>query len=143
MADIVHEFLVKASAERVFEAASTPAGLDAWWTKRSSGRPVLGAEYELWFGPEYDWRAAVSRCVPSTEFELRMTHAHEDWLGTLVGFALKEKNGGTHARFHHLGWPDENEHYRVSCYCWAMYLRLLKRYAEHGEVVAYEERLDA
>jgi hypothetical protein len=33
-------------------------------------------------------------------------------------------------------------HYRTSSFCWAMYLRLLKRYVEHGEVVPYEKRLD-
>jgi uncharacterized protein YndB with AHSA1/START domain len=33
-------------------------------------------------------------------------------------------------------------HYRVSCYCWAMYLRILKRYLEHGETVPYAKRLD-
>ena len=31
---------------------------------------------------------------------------------------------------------------RTSCYCWVMYLRILKRYVEHGEMVPYERRLD-
>jgi len=31
----------------------------------------------------------------------------------------------------------------TSCYCWAMYLRLLARHVERGEVVPYEARLDA
>jgi len=48
----------------------------------------------------------------------------------------------TQVHFHHTGWPDADDHYRVSCYCWAMYLRLLKRYLEHDEVVPYEDRLD-
>lgn len=78
MADIFHDFPVKASSDLVFRAVSTPAGLDAWWTKRSSGEPAIGAEYELWFGPEYDWRAVVSRFVSNTEFELEMTRAQED-----------------------------------------------------------------
>jgi uncharacterized protein YndB with AHSA1/START domain len=60
MADIIHHFPIKATPRKVFQAISTPAGLDAWWTKRSAGKPVEGAEYELWFGPEYDWRAVVS-----------------------------------------------------------------------------------
>jgi len=143
MPDIFHDFQIKAPTEKVFQAVSTPTGLDAWWTKRSSGHPVQGSEYELWFGPEYNWRAMVSRCAPPTEFELEVTKAHEDWQRTRVGFALEEKEGVTHVRFHHLGWPKANEHYRVSCFCWAMYLRLLKRYVEHGEVVPYELRLDA
>jgi hypothetical protein len=87
----------------VFQSISTPAGLDAWLTKRSAGKPVEGAEYELWFGPEYDWRAVVSRCVPDTEFEFRITGAQEDWLETRVRFLLDEKDGVTHVRFQHTG----------------------------------------
>ena len=102
-----------------------------------------GAEYELYFGPSHDWRAIVSRCLPNTEFELKMISAQEDWQGTLVGFVLDPKAGATWVHFHHSGWPQANEHYRVSCYCWAMYLRLLKRHVEHGEFVPYEDRLDA
>lgn len=102
-----------------------------------------GAEYELSFGPGYDWRAVVSSCIPDVEFELAMIGSQEDWRGTRVGVRLEDDNGVTQVRFHHLGWPEANEHYRVSCYCWAMYLRLLKRYLEHGEVVPYEDRLEA
>ncbi len=142
MADIVHQFPIKATADQVFGAISTPAGLDTWWTKCAAGEPMEGAEYELGFGPGYEWRAVVTRCVPNAEFELRLTSAQEDWRETRVGFQLDEQNGVTQVRFQHLGWPEVNEHYRASCYCWAMYLRLLKRYVEFGEVVPYENRLD-
>ncbi len=40
------------------------------------------------------------------------------------------------------GWHGSNEHYKTSTYCWAMYLRLMKRFVEHGDVVAYEKRLN-
>ena len=60
MADIFHDFPIKSPVNRVFEAVSTPGGLDQWWTKRSAGHPTLGAEFELWFGPKYDWRAKVA-----------------------------------------------------------------------------------
>jgi len=143
MADIFHDFPIVASRLRVFQAISTPAGLDAWWTKRSSGEPRPGAQYELWFGPEYDWRAVVSRCVADTEFELTMTTATDDWRGTKVGFLLTDQGDMTEVRFHHVGWPGVSDHYRTSSFCWAMYLRLLKRHLEHGEQVPYEVRLDA
>ncbi len=143
MADIYHHFPINASRQKLFQAVCTPKGLDSWWTKRSSGKPVEGAEYELWFGPEYDWRAVVTRCVPDTEFEFEIIRAQEDWQKTRLGFLLDGGEGVTQVRFHHLGWPEANEHYRVSCYCWAMYLRLLKRYVEYGETVPYENRLDA
>jgi uncharacterized protein YndB with AHSA1/START domain len=142
MPDILHDFPIQVTPDRVFQAVSTPRGLDDWWTKKSAGKPTEGAEFELWFGPEYDWRAKVSRCVPNLEFELHITRADADWLDSRVGFRLEDKGARTQVRFHHTGWPSANEHFRISSFCWAMYLRVLRRYLEHGEIVPYEERLD-
>ena len=86
MPDIYHDFPIGADPQRVFDALSSPAGLDQWWTKSSVGTAKVGAEYEL--------------------------------------------------------GPVLSEHYRISSYCWAIYLRVLRRYLEHGERVAYEQRLD-
>ena len=104
MADVFHDFPIKVSPAQVFQAVSSPSGLDQWWTRTSRGEPFEGADYELGFGPGYDWRARVTRCAPNTDFEL--------------------------------------EHYRISNCCWAMYLRILRRYLEYGETVSYEDRLD-
>lgn len=142
MPDILSDFPIKAPAADVFRAVTMPEGLDQWWTKRSSGAPNVGTEYELWFGPEYDWRARVTRCAPPRQFELEFVNADQDWVGTRVGFDLASAGGSTQVRFYHLGWAAPNVHYRTSCYCWPMYLRILRRYLEHGESVPYEQRLD-
>jgi uncharacterized protein YndB with AHSA1/START domain len=141
-ADILHDFPIAVPRARVFEGVSSPAGLDEWWTARSSGAPVPGSEYQLWFGPEYDWRAVVTVAEPDRAFELRLTRSLDDWLGTRVGFQLEPAAAGTQVRFYHTGWPGTSAHYRTSCYCWAMYLRVLRRHLEFGERVPYERRLD-
>jgi uncharacterized protein YndB with AHSA1/START domain len=142
MADIYHDFSIRASEDRVFWAISLPEGLDRWWTKESAGHPKEGAEYKLGFGPQYDWQARVTKCMAPKEFELEIILAEKDWIGTRVGFCLENRLSVTSVRFYHIGWPELNEHYRISCYCWAMYLRVLKRHLEHGELVPYENRLD-
>jgi uncharacterized protein YndB with AHSA1/START domain len=143
MADIIQQLIVKAPPQRVFETVATPEGLAQWWTKSSAGEPREGATYVLFFGPEYDWRGRVSRCVPDSAFELEITQADADWMGTRVGFEIQPAgDGATSVRFYHTGWPMANEHWRISCYCWAMYLRIMRRYLEHGETVPYEKRLD-
>jgi uncharacterized protein YndB with AHSA1/START domain len=142
MADILHHFPINGSPEQVFQAISTSNGLDAWWTEHSSATAEQNGEYKLDFGPGYEWRAIVSRFVPYSDFELTLTESEEDWKGTRVGFHLEEQVGQTFVSFHHLHWPEANDHYRTSCFCWAMYLRLLKRFVEFGEVVPYEKRLD-
>ena len=70
MANIFQDFPIDASLERVFQAISTPEGLDCWWTLKAQGKPVEGAEYVLDFGPEYIWRAVVARCVPDSRIRV-------------------------------------------------------------------------
>jgi hypothetical protein len=141
MPDIFHLFPINASSEKVFEGISTSAGLDNWWTKYSEGRQESGATYILDFGPGYIWKAVVTKFKLNKSFELQMTEADADWLGTKVGFSLNQKNNLTEVSFYHTGWPENNEHFRTSNYCWAMYLRIQKRFIEYGELVPYGKRL--
>ena len=141
MADIFHHFPINASPEKVFEGISTPKGLDTWWTERSTGNPAMNELYQFFFGPEYIWTAVVSKCIANTAFELTMKDADVDWTGSKVGFSLTAKKNGTEVHFYHTGWKEDNEHYRISNFCWAMYLRILKRNLEFGEEVAYKDRL--
>ena len=143
MPEILQEFPIAASRETVFRAISEPSALDCWWTLSCSGESREGAEYDLGFGPGYDWRARVTRADRPGHFELEFVHADADWLGSRVAFRMDEADGVTVVRFSHTGWPEANTHFRVSSHCWALYLRLLRRYLERGEVIPYERRLEA
>jgi uncharacterized protein YndB with AHSA1/START domain len=143
MPDILHDFPIKAPRDRVLHGFSVPHDLDQWWTATSKGEAKVGAKYELGFGPKYDWRATVTHVVPRTSFELEIDKADPEWVGTRVGVELADAGAGTYVRFHHTGWPAVSDNYRESVYCWAMYLRILRRYLERGETVPYEKRLDA
>lgn len=142
MANLFHYFPINAPLEKVFKNISTPKGLDCWWSKSAEGKPEKGAVYQFSFGPEYNWTAVVTKHVPNCEFELQFTKSDEDWNGSKIGFTLTTKNDLTEVHFYHTGWKEDNEHYRISNYCWAMYLRILKRYLEFGEEVPYEQRLN-
>ncbi len=141
MADIFHTFPVTASPEKVFASICTTEGLDRWWTKSSAGVAAPGSTYSLDFGPGYTWKALVTKYAEGKEFELQLKDADNDWLNTRVGFILNYRNPVTKVHFYHTGWPENNEHFKISSFCWAMYLRILKRYIENGEQVAYEQRL--
>ena len=140
MPDIFHDLWIKSDPKNVYNAICRQPGLDHWWTKSSEGTPELGSEYKLFFGPEHDWRAEVTLCSPPDQFEWTMTSADQDWLGSRVGFLLSVDGPYTRVRFYHCGWPEDNNHFRRSSYCWAMYLRALKYFIEEGEIVPYEIR---
>ena len=142
MSEILQDLPIRAPLDRVFGAVSTSYGLNQWWTETCTGEPTRGSAYELGFGPAYQWRATVTQSVLPVSFELTLTHADPDWISTRVRFDLAPNDGGTRVQFSHRGWPATNEHYRVSSHCWALYLRLLRRYIEFGESIPYAERLD-
>jgi len=142
MADILQDFIIRVPAARVYEAVSSAEGLNEWWTRAASGTPVPDARYELDFGPGHVWRAVVTKAEFARAFELRLAEADADWIDTIVGFELEGNDEATRVRFYHLRWRETNQHYRTSCHCWALYLRVLRRHLEHGETVAYERRLD-
>lgn len=50
MAKILHQFVIEAPAEKVFEAFCTPQGLDSWWTLQSAGKPEMGRWGQLLAG---------------------------------------------------------------------------------------------
>ncbi len=139
--NIVHYFIINAPLDTVFRAVTTPSGLDTWWTLGCRGRPEIGSLYELDFGNDLVWQAQVVQLVPLKEFALQMTRCHEDWMDTEIAFELTHEKGQAEVRFFHKGWPLSNDHFYISNYCWAMYLRILKRNLEFGEFVPYEERL--
>lgn len=104
---------------------------------------VRGERHTRGLDAGYEWGAIVSVYGEDAAFDFTMMRADADWEGTKVGFLLAEKGETTEVRFYHAGWPPENAHFRVSSFCWAMYLRLLRRYCESGEVTRYDDRLEA
>lgn len=142
MADILHRLPVRASAARVFEMFASPEGLSEWWTLTASGVPNTGATYGFDFGPGYAWQGVIAHCEPDRWIEWQMTVADGDWTDTRVGVRLSASGDMTVLEFYHRGWKDANEHYRTTNCCWASYLRVLRRFLEHGERVPYAERLD-
>jgi uncharacterized protein YndB with AHSA1/START domain len=142
MPDIYHTFTINSSPGKIFACFTSPPGLDKWWTKTSKGKPAQGAVYTLDFGPGYIWKAKVISFDKDRKFEWEMTEADAEWVGTKIGFLLVKKNAtSTEVSFYHTGWPKVSENFRQSNYCWAMYLRILKRYIEYGEIIPYEKRL--
>ena len=137
---IYHDLVIDASPERVFKAITDPDQLVNWWPYKCSGMARAGAEYNFYFGPEYDWYAKVIRVIPDKAFYIQMIKSDEDWNGTTFGFDLHLKQGKVQLQFWHKGWPQLNEHFRRSSFCWAMLLQGLKNYVENGLIIPFEKR---
>lgn len=131
MPSIHHLLTIKAPAERIFQAISTPEGLCSWWTTEAAGQPILGAEYQFFFTKDSDWRAKVVEITPPLQISWQMTQADADWTPTQLHFQLTEgEDGMTTLRFAHTSWEKINDHFRRTSFCWAIYLEALRKVVE-------------
>ncbi len=142
MHDYACEFTIQADVESVYQAISEPDGLAVWWPKTASGYAKAGQMYDFHFGPGYDWKAEVVECKSNELIEWIFKKSDPDWLGSKVRIQIEPQEQISRVQFRHSGWAQANQHYHISCYCWPMYLRHLKRWVEHGERVDYELRLE-
>ncbi len=137
---IYHNLTIKSNVEKVFEAISNPEHLINWWPEKCSGEKKIGGEYNFYFGPEYDWFGKVINYNPNNNFHIKMTKSDLDWQPTSFGFDLTEVNDNVLLRFWHSGWLKQNDHFKISSYCWAILLKGLKDYIEKGEIIPFEQR---
>ncbi len=140
MPNILHQFHIQSSLDKVFRAITSPSGLNSWWTLESDGSPELNETYRFFFGPEYDWRAVVTHVVPGQEIAWKVTQAMEDWMPTRFGFRLKQSESGTTVNFFHTDWAEANDHFSITSFCWGQLLQGLKGYVEHGTIIPFEQR---
>lgn len=140
MADIQHQVPISKPSKEVYDAFATAEGLLKWWPLECTGTPEVGAEYRLYFGAPYDWRAEVTRADRGKAFEWRFTQAMDDWIGTRVGILLIPTGEGCMLNFYHSGWAKADGPFAHTNYCWALLLKGLKDYVEKGVVLPFEQR---
>ncbi|EAZ81407.1 SRPBCC family protein [Algoriphagus machipongonensis] len=137
---IYHTFWIRSTISKVFSAISSPEQLILWWPQKCSGKPEIGESYNFYFTPEYDWFGTVSKVEENKAFHIKMVDSDKDWDPTSFGFELEEDGTMVKVSFWHKGWENQNEHFKISSYCWAILLQGLKNYLEKGEVLPFEER---
>ncbi|MEQ8472013.1 MAG: SRPBCC domain-containing protein [Marinoscillum sp.] len=137
---IHHNFVIEKSLQEVFEGISNPDHLINWWPLTCKGTPLIGEEYNFFFGEPHNWFGRVVESKPAESFHIKMTRSDPDWDPTTFGFDLKSHDKGTKVAFWHKDWPTSNDHYKHSSFCWALLLKGLKDYLEKGVVIPFEDR---
>mgnify|MGYP003320615128 CR=1 FL=1 len=138
---ISHDVTIKSSSALVFDKIVNPEHLNNWWPLKSSGDGNLNDVYNFYFSEEYDWFSKLIKVEKNKEIQFLMTHCDEDWNDTILEFKLEIINtDNTLLKFSHIGWKNNNHHFRRTSYCWALLLKGLKDYCEKGTIVPFKNR---
>jgi uncharacterized protein YndB with AHSA1/START domain len=141
MYQILHDLNIKVDKSTIFNAISTPDGLNNWWTLKCDGKPGIDEIFNLYFTNEYNWYAKITKFEFDEVIEFTMISSSFDWLPTKFGFILTQiDTNTTSVSFYHSNWKEENKEFRITSYCWANLLRQLKNYLEQGIITPFNER---
>ena len=138
MVDILHRVGIKSSPNEVYKALSTREGLAAWWTSNTQGESKVGGVLKFRFsagGNEiggFDMK--VLELHPTKRVLWQVVDGPAEWIGTKVGFDLKQSGDYVIVLFKHQGWKEPVEFMHHCSTKWAIYLMSLKSLVETGKV---------
>lgn len=135
--DIKHEFSINTTAEKLFEAFTTEAGLNGWWTKDCDIDTQVGGVSKTRFndkGVEMEFRTDE---LKSGEHMLWTctNNPNPSWPGTKLYFGIASSDNGVTFRFNHYGWDAQWKGqlpYEQTKGGWEHFMKSLKDYLETG-----------
>ncbi|MDB5533841.1 MAG: Aha1 domain protein [Hyphomicrobiales bacterium] len=137
MPDIMHLLAVKAPADKVYDAITTPDGVRNWWTRTADLATKVGGTGAFRFphyGPSSETQVRIDDLQrPARVAWSVLSSFHPEWRDTTIAFDMAENGDATRIAFAHRGFKEANEAYALFTTGWAYYLVSLKRYVEIGE----------
>ena len=138
MVDIIHRIGIRATADRVYKAVSTPEGLGSWWTEDVKGDEKVGGNIEFIFrsasGEEIGkMNMKITELNDSKNVKWKCTEGPEEWIGTDITFDLSQQDDQVILLFGHRNWKEAVEFTAHCSMKWAVFLLSLREYVETGK----------
>jgi hypothetical protein len=138
MPDILHRVGLKSSSPNdAYKALSTIEGLSAWWTNDTQGESKVGGVIQFRFGNTGGFDMKVLELDPAKRVLWQVVDGPEEWIGTKVGFELKQDGDFTIVLFKHQGWKEPTESMHHCSTKWGVFLMSLKSLVETGKGAPY------
>lgn len=136
MADILHRVGIRSSLDRVFNALATRDGLEGWWTDDTRGESTVGGVIHFQFGERGFFDMQVLELEPA-RVVWQVVDGPQEWIGTKIGWELRQENDFVIILFTHQGWKEPVEFMHHCSTKWAMFLMSLKSLVETGKGAPY------
>ena len=137
MVDILHRVGIKAPLDNVYRALATREGVAGWWTTHAQGESTVGGMLAFRFtsdGKELGgFDIKVLDLEPGKRVLWQVVEGPAEWIGTRIGFDLKQEGDFAIVLFKHQGWKEPVEFMSHCSTKWAIFLMSLKSLVETGQ----------
>ena len=136
MANILHRVGIKAKVDKVYKALATRDGVAGWWSSDTKGDSKAGGTLTLRFtsaGVEIGrFELKALELQPDQKVLWQVLDGPADWIGTRIGFDLKQEGEYAIVLFKHEGWKEPTESMHHCSTKWAVFMMSLKQLVETG-----------
>jgi len=137
MVDILHRVGIKAPLQEVYKALATREGVAGWWTTDTQGESKVGGVLEALFAVDGKFLGAfelqVLELEPNERVLWQVLAGPPEWIGTKIGFELRQEGEYSLVLFKHEGWKEPVEFMHHCSTKWAIYLMSLTSLVETGK----------
>jgi hypothetical protein len=133
MPDILHRVGIKSSTRDAYKALATIDGLAGWWTSTTKGDSKVGGQIHFQFGDRGFFDTKVLELIPNERVLWQVVDGPAEWVGTKIGFDLKQEGEQATVLFKHQGWKEPVEFMHHCSTKWAIFLMSLKSFVETGK----------
>ena len=138
MPDILHKVGIRSSSPQdAFKALTSLEGLSGWWTDDTQGDTEVGGVIKFRFGDFGGFDMKVMALDPAKRVLWEVLDGPGEWIGTKVGFELRQEGDFTIVLFKHEGWREPTESMHHCSTKWATFLLSLKSLVETGKGAPY------
>ena len=141
MPDILHRASIKSSSSDAYLALTTIEGLSGWWTAKtqeeSQGESKVGGLLQFRFFEADRFNMKVLELDPNKRVLWQVVEGPKEWIGTTIGWYLKQEGDHTVVLFKHQGWKEPVEFMHHCSTKWASFLMSLKALVETGKGAPY------
>jgi hypothetical protein len=133
MVDILHKVGIKTSSpDHAYKALSTIEGLSGWWTDDTQGQTKVDGVLKFRFGAGgFDMK--VLELDSAKRVLWQVVDGPEEWIGTRIGFDLRQEGDWTIILFKQEGWKEPVEFMHHCSTKWGVFLLSLKALLETGK----------
>jgi uncharacterized protein YndB with AHSA1/START domain len=133
MPDILHRVGIKSpSPDAAYRALATREGLAAWWTSATHGQSTVGGTLQFRF-PAGGFDMKVVELQPAKRVQWQVVDGPAEWVGTRIGWDLRQEGDYTIVMFRHEGWKEPVEFMHHCSTKWGVFLLSLKALVETGK----------
>jgi uncharacterized protein YndB with AHSA1/START domain len=130
---IVHELIIRATPETVFQALTESAHLASWFAEDTQAEPLVGSVAEFRFD-RGTIRVEVTELEPERKIAWKVLQGMPGWEGitgeVIWGLEPNPFGAGTMIHFTHSGWLTMEGSYPSVNFRWAWFIARMQSYVE-------------